>query len=67
MTCFFNNDASIHIPLFKLNAFLVLRMIISEITLAIEGSTTAAAKFDNFQNLSASTVMTRMEVEDSES
>jgi len=39
-------------------------MFISEITLTIEGST-AAAKFVNFQNLSAIAVMTRIEVEDS--
>ena len=41
-------------------------MIISEMTMTIEGSG-AAAKFDNFQNLSAIAVMTRIEVEDSES
>ncbi len=39
-------------------------MIISEINLTIEGST-AAANFDNFQNLSAIAIMTRIEVEDS--
>ena len=62
--CFFDNAASIHIPLFYLHLFIHLRVIISEITLTIEGSI-AAAKFDNFQNLITIAIMTRIEVEDS--